>query len=160
MPYVVHADFIVQRSGNLTGLPRGLHRLVRAYDLFDCLRVSNVDASSIFEGIHLFRNNICLFPYSARKKRCLFKNRRADIAEAVSLENIAGSLLDVVPHRAIGRKDIARAFNGAELPPFAHGRNFPTPNPRYGGIAISLQLGIKTVLCSEQVRQKGIGTYR
>ena len=71
----------------------------------------------------------------ASEEICLFENRRADIAEAVSFEDLAGSLFDVVPQGAIGRKDIAGAFNGAKLALFGHAtpwgvkwfKSLPTP---------------------------------
>ena len=79
------------------------------------------DSSSIFKGVHLFADYIGIRADGTREKFRLLEDREADFAEVVRLENVARGLLERIPQRGIGRKDIARAFDGAELALLSHG---------------------------------------
>ena len=79
------------------------------------------DSSPIFEGVHLFANYVGIRSDGSREELRFLEDREANFAEVVGLENVAGSLLEPIPKRGIGRKDIASAFDGAELALLSHG---------------------------------------
>ena len=51
-------------------------------------------------------------PTLRAKRRCVFKDRRADLAEVVAGKDWRGGGLDAVPERRLRRQKIARAAHG------------------------------------------------
>ena len=54
-------------------------------------------ARTVFPGVHLFRNDICFFAYSAHEELGSFEDGGPDLAKAVAAENGACGGLNAIP---------------------------------------------------------------
>ncbi len=70
------------------------------------------------EGIHLFRDDIGVFPDAAGEELGGLKDRGADLTEAVAREEGAGGGLDLIPEGGFWREEVACP---AYLEQYCHG---------------------------------------
>src|SRR5271156_1659408 len=75
---------------------------------------------AIFEGVHLLAYHVRIRANGSREKFRLLEDRQPNLPEIVGLENFARRSLKPVPERGIGRPDIARTLDGAELSLLCH----------------------------------------
>src|SRR4029077_6332130 len=71
--------------------------------------------ADVFKGVHLFRDDIGVGADGAGEEGSLLEDGEANVGEIVGFEDVAGGLLDAIPEGRGGRKDVADAFDGADL---------------------------------------------
>ncbi len=67
---------------------------------------------AVFEGVHLFGDDVGFFADASREESGFFKDGGADFLIVVGVKKFAGDAFDVVPDRDGRREDVAGAFNG------------------------------------------------
>ena len=66
-------------------------------------------ARAVFPRVHLLGDDVGLFAHAAGEELRVFKDRRADLAEAVAAEDCAGNRFDAVPEGGLGWQKVAGA---------------------------------------------------
>ena len=82
-------------------------------------------AGAVFPGVHFFGDDVGFFAYAAGEEGCVFKDGRADFAEVVAGEDVAGGCLDAVPEGGFRGQQVAGAADG-----FQGGHGFFSLNGR------------------------------
>ena len=72
------------------------------------------EAFAVLPGVHLLGNDVGFFAHAAGKQASVFENGRADFAEVVAGEDLAGGGLDAVPESRFRRQQVAGAAHGFE----------------------------------------------
>src|SRR5579871_1335418 len=77
---------------------------------------------AIFEGVHLFADDIGIAADGTGKKFGGFEDGRANFAKAEGSEDLATEGFDAIPQLCVWRQKIAGTFDGLEFAFFGHER--------------------------------------
>src|SRR5271154_3772625 len=80
--------------------------------------------SMVRKGVHFLRDDVGLLADRTGKQFRLLEDRQSDFAEIVRFEYFTRSVFEPIPQVRIRRKNVAGAFDGAELS-FLWQRYFP-----------------------------------
>ena len=81
-------------------------------------------AAAVLPGVHLLGDDVGLLAHGAGEELGLLEDGRADLAEVVGVEDVAGGGLDEVPQRRFRREKIASSAD-------ALNHEFPVPGCQF-----------------------------